>query len=76
MAPHPDAWTARTFREQGADAEIRCIHCHHRVIWTSFTLERAFGGRPVTGMDMSLRFRCGKCGGRGATLTAWFRKRA
>lgn len=75
MGPSLEKWTTRTFRQLGADAEIKCIHCPYTMIVAFHTLELMFKDRDVPLIDMCIRLRCTRCGRRGAQMAAWERKR-
>jgi DNA-directed RNA polymerase subunit RPC12/RpoP len=69
------AWTARSFRANHADAELICPHCDHRVIWQPFAIELAYKEQDISVEEMSRRFRCKRCNGKGAAISALIRRR-
>lgn len=75
QASRATGWTALSFRDHRADAELICVHCHRKVIWNPFTVERMFADKPVPVEEMARRFRCKRCKGRGAGIAALIRGR-
>jgi DNA-directed RNA polymerase subunit RPC12/RpoP len=67
-------WTTDDFRRHFSDAEIMCAHCRRRVILKPCDIERMFPD-PVPVDRASRRFRCTRCSGRGAAISALVRRR-
>ena len=69
-----DQWTTDHFRLHGCDAEVKCAQCERVAILRPAEMERRFAPA-VPVLEAAGRFRCRRCGGRGAAIAALKRRR-